>query len=42
MSGGGSFSIDTTKANDLDLTALVTIAGSITLTQCSIEYLPTP
>jgi hypothetical protein len=42
MSGSGSFTIDTTQANALDLTGTVTTQGAITLNQCSVEYLPHP
>jgi hypothetical protein len=44
MAGSGSFpgGLDTTKANDFELTAQVSTAGNFELRQCTIERLASP
>ena len=42
MGGLGPRPLDTTVANDIELTTVVTSHGQFQLLQCSIEYLPTP
>jgi hypothetical protein len=42
MGKAGSFAIDTSVANQLELTVTVTTQGGFDLDQCTVEYLPTP
>jgi hypothetical protein len=42
LCGVGDIAPDTTVANDLELTAIVTTNGDVRLHQCTVEYMPRP